>query len=98
MVEYITGKFCLEMSGAFLGDESYYDKCFYGEHVQFVELTAKNRQDILKSRIPLCIIEYETPLYMQLKIGSYINNWTVEQEDKFRVLRIERDHKVSDHG
>ena len=50
----------------------------------FFDLSARDRQDILRTKIPICIIEYETPVYMHLRIGAYIGNWTVEQEEAVR--------------
>lgn len=91
LIEFIVGKFTLEMSVLSLGSERYYDLHGAGERMKFAELNARDRQDILRSKIPVCIIEYETPLYMHLRIGAYVGNWSVGQEEAIRrVLYADR--------
>lgn len=81
LIEFIVGKFDIEMPELLKEDYIIYKDD--GRNV-FFDLSARDRQDILRTKIPICIIEYETPVYMHLRIGAYIGNWTVEQEEAVR--------------
>ena len=79
----------LEKPGSLLENKKNYE--FYKNEgwLRFSDLTPRERQDILRTKIPICIIQYETPLYMHLKIGSYIGNWSVEMEEAVRRVLYE---------
>lgn len=81
LIEFIVGKYLMEMPGILKEDYGIYE---YDGRSEFLDFSARDRQDILRTKIPICIIEYETPLYMHLRIGAYIGNWTVEQEEAVR--------------
>ena len=89
LIEFIVERLMLEMPGSLLENKKNYE--FYKNEgwLRFSDLTPRERHDILRTKIPICIIQYETPLYMHLKIGAYIGNWSVEMEEAVRRVLYE---------
>lgn len=81
LLEFIVGKFDIEMPEIL---KEHYTIYRYDGRNEFLSFSSRDRQDILRTKVPICIIEYETPSYMHLRIGAYIENWTVEQEEAVR--------------
>lgn len=86
LIEFITGKIPLDISGLSIGGESYFDLYHFSEKALFSDIPARDRQDILRSKVSMCVIEYETPVYVHMRIGAYVGNWSIEQEEAMRQV------------
>lgn len=86
LIEFIVGKFDVERSEFLRDNRNIWNYFDYRSLSQSFNITNREKQEILRTKIPLCIIEYETPRYMHLRIGAYIEKWSIEREEAVRRI------------
>lgn len=73
---------------------------YLGESVYFDDIKQENpkeARDILYSEIVFYIIDYMNPKYMHMQIGSFLEEWTISQEQSIRkILYRDDEWKILD--
>ena len=91
LVEYLDNSY--RMTGGelstYLGDNIYFE--------DIKEESPKEARDILYSEIVFYIIDYMNPKYMHMQIGSFLEEWTISQEQSVRkILYRDDEWKILD--
>lgn len=80
LMEYLDNEY--RMTGgeitAYLGENIYFD--------DIKQDSPKEARDILYSEIVFNIIDYMNPKYMHMQVGSFLEGWTISQEQSIRKI------------